>query len=102
MSAISNVLIPAVRTPRSLEESIPTPSAWGRAGLSLATLLPSHERRWGYATPRAALVKHPARPGAQAPSMSHPEVDPSVAQHLARLAPDQQAAATAPPGPILC
>ena len=34
--------------------------------------------------------------------MSHPEVDPSVAQHLARLAPDQQAAATAPPGPILC
>src|SRR5690242_741843 len=27
---------------------------------------------------------------------------PSVAQRLERLAPDQRAAATAPPGPILC
>src|SRR6266508_3502414 len=27
---------------------------------------------------------------------------PAVAQRLARLAPDQRAAATAPPGPVLC
>ena len=27
---------------------------------------------------------------------------PSVSERLARLAPDQRAAATAPPGPILC
>ena len=27
---------------------------------------------------------------------------PAVAERLARLAPDQRAAATAPPGPILC
>jgi superfamily I DNA/RNA helicase len=31
----------------------------------------------------------------------HP-VDPSVDQRLARLAPDQRAAATMPPGPVLC
>ena len=31
-----------------------------------------------------------------------PSLHPSVAERLARLAPDQRAAATAPPGPILC
>jgi superfamily I DNA/RNA helicase len=30
------------------------------------------------------------------------ELHPSVAERLARLAPDQRAAATAPPGPLLC
>ncbi len=30
------------------------------------------------------------------------ELHPSVAERLARLAPDQRAAATAPPGPVLC
>src|SRR6187401_2361850 len=30
------------------------------------------------------------------------ELHPAVAQRLARLAPDQRAAATAPPGPTLC
>ncbi len=34
--------------------------------------------------------------------MSHPELHPSVAARLARLTPDQRAAATAPPGPVLC
>ena len=29
-------------------------------------------------------------------------MDPSVAERLGRLAPDQRAAATAPPGPVLC
>src|SRR5438876_4480007 len=29
-------------------------------------------------------------------------LDPSVSERLARLAPDQRAAATAPPGPVLC
>ena len=32
----------------------------------------------------------------------HRPVHPSVAERLARLAPDQRAAATAPPGPLLC
>lgn len=31
-----------------------------------------------------------------------PTLPPAVAERLARLAPDQQAAATAPPGPVLC
>ena len=31
-----------------------------------------------------------------------PVPHPSVAERLARLAPDQRAAATAPPGPVLC
>ena len=31
-----------------------------------------------------------------------PALPPSVAERLARLAPDQRAAATAPPGPVLC
>ena len=31
-----------------------------------------------------------------------PVLHPSVAERLARLAPDQRAAATAPPGPVLC
>ena len=30
------------------------------------------------------------------------DLDPSVARRLAQLAPDQRAAATAPPGPVLC
>src|SRR5262245_59928690 len=30
------------------------------------------------------------------------EIHPAVAERLARLAPDQRAAATAPPGPVLC
>ncbi|HEY8845181.1 MAG TPA: UvrD-helicase domain-containing protein, partial [Candidatus Limnocylindrales bacterium] len=30
------------------------------------------------------------------------EVHPSVVERLLRLAPDQRAAATAPPGPVLC
>src|SRR5258707_601050 len=30
------------------------------------------------------------------------ELHPAVAERLARLAPDQRAAATAPPGPVLC
>jgi DNA helicase-2/ATP-dependent DNA helicase PcrA len=34
--------------------------------------------------------------------MPHPELHPAVAERLARLAPDQRAAATAPPGPVLC
>jgi DNA helicase-2/ATP-dependent DNA helicase PcrA len=34
--------------------------------------------------------------------MSDPELHASVAERLARLAPDQRGAATAPPGPILC
>ena len=34
--------------------------------------------------------------------MSSPELHPAVADRLARLAPDQRGAATAPPGPILC
>ena len=34
--------------------------------------------------------------------MSGPELHPAVADRLARLAPDQRGAATAPPGPILC
>jgi superfamily I DNA/RNA helicase len=41
--------------------------------------------------------------GSKAPSAILPVVLPSsVAERLARLAPDQRAAATAPPGPILC
>jgi superfamily I DNA/RNA helicase len=36
------------------------------------------------------------------PPMSHPEVHLAVAERMARLAPDQRAAATAPPGPVLC
>ncbi len=31
-----------------------------------------------------------------------PALPPAVAERLARLAPDQRAAATAPPGPVLC
>src|SRR5512140_1800374 len=34
--------------------------------------------------------------------MSGMALHPSVEQRLARLAPDQRAAATAPPGPVLC
>jgi superfamily I DNA/RNA helicase len=34
--------------------------------------------------------------------MSQPELHPSVAERLSRLAPDQRAAATTPPGPVLC
>jgi superfamily I DNA/RNA helicase len=34
--------------------------------------------------------------------MPDPELHPAVAERLARLAPDQRGAATAPPGPILC
>ena len=34
--------------------------------------------------------------------MTHAVPHPSVAERLARLAPDQRAAATAPPGPVLC
>src|SRR5688572_22436132 len=30
------------------------------------------------------------------------DLHPAVAERLARLAPDQRAAATAPPGPVLC
>src|SRR5690349_10447376 len=30
------------------------------------------------------------------------DLHPSVAERLAKLAPDQRAAATAPPGPVLC
>jgi superfamily I DNA/RNA helicase len=34
--------------------------------------------------------------------MSHPASHPAVTERLARLAPDQRAAATIPPGPVLC
>src|SRR6266550_8892139 len=36
------------------------------------------------------------------PDSLDPSVHPSVTERLARLAPDQRAAATAPPGPSLC
>ena len=35
-------------------------------------------------------------------SRASPALPPAVAERLARLAPDQRAAATAPPGPVLC
>ena len=47
-----------------------------------------------------------AAPGERQPSgprhTSGVDLHPSVAERLARLAPDQRAAATAPPGPVLC
>src|SRR6266550_5050878 len=36
------------------------------------------------------------------PDSLDPSLHPSVSERLARLAPDQRAAATAPPGPTLC
>ena len=49
--------------------------------------------------PRKSPVIPRRSPGAMIPAMpTHPAVD----ERLARLAPDQRAAATAPPGPVLC
>lgn len=40
--------------------------------------------------------------GGSTPNVRAREAHPAVAERLARLAPDQRAAATAPPGPLLC
>ncbi len=50
----------------------------------------------------AARRDSPTLPGAVGEHGDSPTLPTAVAERLARLAPDQRAAATAPPGPVLC
>ncbi len=61
--------------------------------------------RRGTVAPREAAVQRQRSGRGQTPGVpidGSPALPPAVAERLARLAPDQRAAATARPGPVLC
>src|SRR5215212_9217205 len=82
--------------------------AWGRRTVTVSW--PVGERRRNIRCPSAPRLLATKVPGdgqvaagcGPPGTVSGMDVHPAVAERLNRLAPDQRAAATAPPGPILC
>ena len=85
---------PSLTHPRRQEPSRSADCATGPLAAALQSAGPDEWRMKPTAVQTPAVDPDRARPPLPCP--------PAVAERLARLAPDQRAAATAPPGPVLC